>query len=100
MTDEEIRGRIARTIDEALDRRWDEIDELWMRDIRPFFGDAISDEDFIKRVATPLSMRLISIGIQAGILGVASAVPIFEKPFEFTVAPSGAVSIRFPAPSA
>lgn len=95
MSDEEIRARIARTIDETLQRRWDEVDELWLREIRPVFGDAISDQDFIERVATPLSMRLLSIGIQAGIQGVASATPIFEKPFDFVVAPSGAVSIRF-----
>lgn len=94
MTDEEIRGRIARSIDETLEKRWDEIDELWLREIRPVFGDLISDEDFIKRVATPLSLRLVSIGIQAGITGVASAVQVFEKPFEFTVAPSGMASIR------
>jgi hypothetical protein len=86
---------MASTIDDILTARWSEIDELWMREIRPAFGGMISDEDFIKRVATPLTMRLVSIGIQAGIQGLTRSTPIFEKPFRIVVAPSGQVSIRF-----
>ncbi|MFN0148192.1 MAG: hypothetical protein ACKVT1_16945 [Dehalococcoidia bacterium] len=40
-------------------------------------------------------MRLVSIGIQAGIQGLTRNTPIFEKPFRVVVAPSGQVSIRF-----
>src|SRR6185503_21147898 len=72
VSDEEIRRRMAESIEATLDERWPEIDEMWMREIRPLFGDRISDEDFVKRISTPLSMRLLSIGIQAGILGIAS----------------------------
>ncbi|MCC7363300.1 MAG: hypothetical protein IT303_02925 [Dehalococcoidia bacterium] len=95
LTDEERVKLMARTIDEVLNRRWSEIDELWMREIRPVFRDMITDEDFIKRIATPLSMRLISIGIQAGIQGLTSSHQVFDKPFRVVVAPSGQVSIRF-----
>ena len=98
MSDEDIRRRMAETISATLDERWPEIDEMWMREIRPLFGDRISDEDFVKRISTPLSMRLLSIGIQAGILGIATNAPVFTKPFDFVVAPSGAVSIRFLEP--
>jgi len=93
--DEERVRIMARTIDEILAARWDEIDELWMREIRPAFGNMVGDEDFIKRIATPLSMRLLSIGIQAGIQGLTRSTPVFEKPFRVVVAPSGQVSIRF-----
>ena len=93
LSDEDRVKLIARTIDEVLGQRWDEVDELWMREIRPAFGDRISDEDFIQRVASPLSMRLISIGLQAGIHALTSAAPVFERPFRVVVAPSGQVSI-------
>src|SRR5687768_8928457 len=95
MTDEELRRLMTQTIARSLDERWPEIDELWLKEVRPLFGDAISDEDFVKRVSTPLSMKLLSYGIQAGIQGITEHARVFEKPFEFVVAPSGAVSIRF-----
>jgi hypothetical protein len=94
-TDEERVRVMARTIDEILRARWDEVDELWMREIRPVFGTMMTDEEFIKRIATPLSMRLISIGIQAGIHGITRGGRVFDKPFEVVVAPSGQVSVRF-----
>jgi hypothetical protein len=83
------------TIGRALEERWPEIDELWLREVRPLVHASISDEDLIKRVAMPLSMKLLSMGIQAGIRGITENATVFEKPFEFVVAPSGAVSIRF-----
>ncbi|MBI2766872.1 MAG: hypothetical protein HYX53_13305 [Chloroflexi bacterium] len=94
-SDQEIVRQMKLTIDEILDARWTEVDELWMREIRPAFDPTISDEDFIKRIATPLTMRILSIGLQAGIQGLTRAAPIFEKPFDVVVAPSGQVSIRF-----
>ncbi len=100
MTDEERRQALARRIDEALDEKWPQIDELWTREILPLFQGMVSEEEFIKRIATPLSVRLVSIGIQAAILGVTSIAPVFESPFELVVAPSGAVSVRFLSPQA
>lgn len=86
---------MAATIDTFLSERWDQVDEMWMREVRPAFGNMISDEDFIKRVATPLSMKLIGIGIQAGIEGLARGQKLFGRPFQVVVAPSGQVSVRF-----
>jgi len=98
MTDEERRQVLARKIEEALIEKWPQIDELWMREIQPLFRGQISDEDFITRIATPLSLRLVSMGIQAAILGVTAIAPVFDNPFELVVAPSGAVSVRFLSP--
>lgn len=92
-TDEERVRVIARAIDELLSQRWAEIDELWLREIRPAFP-GISDEEFMKRVAMPLSMRLLSIGVQTGIHALTRAAPVFDGPFRVVVAPSGQVSIR------
>ncbi|OAI40914.1 hypothetical protein AYO38_04905 [bacterium SCGC AG-212-C10] len=95
MSDETLRKQMTETIAGILDDRWTEVDEMWMREIKPILGVQISDEDFIKRIANPLTMRLLSIGIQAGIRGITDHAQVFEKPFRFVVAPSGAVSIRF-----
>lgn len=95
MSDEDLRRDMTATIGRALEQRWPEIDELWLREVRPLVHASISDEDLIKRVAMPLSMKLLSMGIQAGIRGIADNAQVFERPFEFVVAPSGAVSIRF-----
>lgn len=95
MSDEELRQRMTETIARALDRRWPEVDELWIRQVKPLLAGDVSDEDFIKQLAMPLSLKLIGMGIQAGIQGLAENAAVFEKPFEFVVAPSGAVSIRF-----
>jgi hypothetical protein len=94
-TDEERVRVMAQTIDAIFQDRWPEIDELWMREIWPVFRNFISEEDFIKRIATPLSLRLLSIGLQAGIHGLTRSAPVFEKPFDVVVAPSGRVSIKF-----
>jgi hypothetical protein len=95
VTDEELRRHIARSVDEQLQMKWPEVDELWLRQVRPLLAPEMADEEFMKRVAMPLSLRLISIGVQAGIFAVATGADVFEKPFEFVVAPSGTVSIRF-----
>lgn len=94
MTDEEKVKRISQAIAGFIDGRWDEVDDLWLNQVKPLLRVEVSDEDFIQRFAAPLSLRLISIGIQAGIEGITQAAPVFEGPFRMMVAPSGLVSIK------
>lgn len=93
-SDQERISQMSRVIDEVLDDRWPEIEGMWMQEVRPAFGAALSDEDFIRHIATPLTMRMVSIGLQAGIESLTRNTKIFEKPFQVLVAPSGLVSIR------
>jgi hypothetical protein len=95
MNDEDLRRSMTQTIETVLDERWPDNDEMWRKEIRPIIRVEVNDEDFIKRIATPLTMKLLSIGIQAGIRGITDNAEVFEQEFEFMVAPSGAVGIRF-----
>jgi hypothetical protein len=93
-TDQERLKLITQTISQHMEGRWDEIDELWVRQVKPLLRLEIEDEEFIKRLAAPISLRIMSIGIQAGLEGLLRASKVFDGPFRIHVAPSGTVSIK------
>lgn len=94
-TDAEKVRIMTRVIDQVFDEHWSDIDGLWMQDIRPAFGDEVTDEEFMNRVALPITMKLLSVGLRAGIAGTTAHTKVFDKPYEFVVAPSGMVSLKF-----